>query len=150
MIQNPSELKWFDGKMLTLNLLNVQTVLVALTVGLLVYFIRRRFIYRLPPGPWAIPLIGNFEGIVLIYVKKKLLFDTWKSSETYCRSNFFLTWEARFDYVSEWMQLTTALYEANACTLYVYTLQQQLTIKTNFFIQIKNAPLYSNISVSFL
>nr|XP_034329009.1 steroid 17-alpha-hydroxylase/17,20 lyase isoform X2 [Crassostrea gigas] len=48
--------------MLLLNLLNVQTVLVALTVGLLVYVIRRRFIYRLPPGPWAIPLIGNFEG----------------------------------------------------------------------------------------
>lgn len=49
-----------------LNLLNVQTVLVALTVGLLVYVIRRRFIYRLPPGPWAIPLIGNFEGIILM------------------------------------------------------------------------------------
>lgn len=56
--------------MLLLNLLNVQTVMVALTVGLLVYVIRRRFMYRLPPGPWSIPLIGNFEGRILTNVKQ--------------------------------------------------------------------------------
>lgn len=26
--------------------------------------------YRLPPGPWSIPLIGNFEGRILTNVKQ--------------------------------------------------------------------------------
>ncbi|XP_055995738.1 steroid 17-alpha-hydroxylase/17,20 lyase-like [Ostrea edulis] len=47
--------------MLGLSIVNAQTVLVAFVVGLLVYYMRKWFLYRLPPGPWSFPLVGNYE-----------------------------------------------------------------------------------------
>jgi hypothetical protein len=41
---------------------NLQTVLVGIGIGLLVYFVIKRMRYRLPPGPWCIPLIGHHKG----------------------------------------------------------------------------------------
>ncbi|XP_061178421.1 steroid 17-alpha-hydroxylase/17,20 lyase-like isoform X1 [Saccostrea echinata] len=65
--------------MLGLSLLNVQTVLVAVVVGLLVYYIRRRTLYRLPPGPWCIPLIGHFN----VYSKPLIHRTTLELSKKY-------------------------------------------------------------------
>ncbi|XP_062587481.1 steroid 17-alpha-hydroxylase/17,20 lyase-like [Saccostrea cucullata] len=59
--------------MVVLSMLNVQTVLVAVVVGLLIYYIRRRALYRLPPGPWCIPLIGHFEVYTKELVHRKIL-----------------------------------------------------------------------------
>ena len=41
---------------------NCQTILVGLCIGLLVYYVTRRLKYRLPPGPWCVPVIGNVQG----------------------------------------------------------------------------------------
>ena len=52
-----------------LSSLNIQTVLVGLIVVLIVYKISQRFKYKYPPGPFALPLIGNYEGKLTIEVK---------------------------------------------------------------------------------
>ena len=41
---------------------NCQTILVGLCIGLLVYYVTRRLKYRLPPGPWCVPVLGNVQG----------------------------------------------------------------------------------------
>ncbi|CAC5419626.1 unnamed protein product [Mytilus coruscus] len=48
---------------LVLSALNVQTVLVGIVVLLLVYKLRQKWKYKLPPGPFAWPVIGNYEVI---------------------------------------------------------------------------------------
>ncbi|XP_052091097.1 steroid 17-alpha-hydroxylase/17,20 lyase-like isoform X1 [Mytilus californianus] len=48
---------------LVLSSLNVQTVLVGIVVILLVYKLCQRWKYKLPPGPFAWPVIGNYEVI---------------------------------------------------------------------------------------
>ncbi|XP_078311733.1 steroid 17-alpha-hydroxylase/17,20 lyase-like [Crassostrea virginica] len=40
---------------------NCQTILVGLCIGLLVYYVTRRLKYRLPPGPWCVPVLGNVQ-----------------------------------------------------------------------------------------
>ncbi|XP_078311741.1 uncharacterized protein LOC144618825 [Crassostrea virginica] len=40
---------------------NCQTILVGLCIGILVYNVTRRLKYRLPPGPWCVPIIGNVQ-----------------------------------------------------------------------------------------
>lgn len=42
--------------------LNWQTVLVGVCFGLLSYYVIKRLNYRLPPGPWCVPIIGNVQG----------------------------------------------------------------------------------------
>ena len=49
--------------------LNIQTVLVGLIVVLIVYKISQRIKYKQPPGPFALPLIGNYEGMLTNVVK---------------------------------------------------------------------------------
>ena len=41
--------------------LNLQTCLVGLVVIFAVYKLRQRMKYKLPPGPFALPLIGNYD-----------------------------------------------------------------------------------------
>jgi hypothetical protein len=41
---------------------NVQTVLAGISIGLLVFYVMKRMRYRLPPGPWGIPLVGSYSG----------------------------------------------------------------------------------------
>ncbi|XP_048746820.1 steroid 17-alpha-hydroxylase/17,20 lyase-like [Ostrea edulis] len=41
--------------------MNTQTIFVGLVIGLLVYYVIKRMRYRLPPGPWCIPLIGHYN-----------------------------------------------------------------------------------------
>ncbi|XP_052704584.1 steroid 17-alpha-hydroxylase/17,20 lyase-like [Crassostrea angulata] len=41
--------------------MNTQTVLAGICVGLLVYYVIKRMRYRLPPGPWCIPLVGHYK-----------------------------------------------------------------------------------------
>ncbi|XP_076079551.1 steroid 17-alpha-hydroxylase/17,20 lyase-like isoform X3 [Mytilus galloprovincialis] len=45
-----------------LSTLNVQTVLIGLLVLLVVYKLRQRWKYNLPPGPFCWPLIGSYEA----------------------------------------------------------------------------------------
>jgi hypothetical protein len=53
---------------------DIQIVLVGITIGLVVYYVMKRMRYRLPPGPWCIPLIGHYKGNNLsnIYDKRLL------------------------------------------------------------------------------
>ncbi|XP_063402562.1 steroid 17-alpha-hydroxylase/17,20 lyase-like isoform X1 [Mytilus trossulus] len=44
-----------------LSALNIQTFLIGIIVLLIVYKLRRRWKYKLPPGPFTWPLIGNYE-----------------------------------------------------------------------------------------
>ncbi|XP_071154400.1 steroid 17-alpha-hydroxylase/17,20 lyase-like isoform X1 [Mytilus edulis] len=46
-----------------LSALNVQTVLLGIVVILVVYKVRQKWKYKLPPGPFAWPFIGNYEVI---------------------------------------------------------------------------------------
>ncbi|CAC5422196.1 CYP17A [Mytilus coruscus] len=46
---------------LFLSALNIQTFLIGIVVLLTVYKLRQRWQYKLPPGPFAWPLIGNYE-----------------------------------------------------------------------------------------
>lgn len=47
--------------------LNWQTVLVGVCFGLLSYYVIRRLKYRLPPGPWCVPIIGNVQGQLKVH-----------------------------------------------------------------------------------
>ncbi|XP_061194478.1 steroid 17-alpha-hydroxylase/17,20 lyase-like [Saccostrea echinata] len=51
--------------------LNVQTILAGLTIGLLVYYVIKRMRYRLPPGPWCIPLVGHYQVYSSVEIHKK-------------------------------------------------------------------------------
>ena len=42
------------------SLLTLRTLLVGVVTGLCVYWVMKKFKYRLAPGPFALPLIGNF------------------------------------------------------------------------------------------
>lgn len=44
-----------------LSALNVQTVLIGVIVILVVFKIRQRLKYKLPPGPFSLPLIGTYQ-----------------------------------------------------------------------------------------
>ncbi|XP_065926328.1 steroid 17-alpha-hydroxylase/17,20 lyase isoform X2 [Magallana gigas] len=46
--------------MLTLSM-NTQTILAGMSIGLFVYYVIKRMRYRLPPGPWCIPLVGHYK-----------------------------------------------------------------------------------------
>ncbi|XP_011454186.2 steroid 17-alpha-hydroxylase/17,20 lyase [Magallana gigas] len=46
--------------MLTLSM-NTQTILAGMSIGLFVYYVIKRMWYRLPPGPWCIPLVGHYK-----------------------------------------------------------------------------------------
>ncbi|XP_076079554.1 steroid 17-alpha-hydroxylase/17,20 lyase-like isoform X1 [Mytilus galloprovincialis] len=48
--------------------LNVQTVLIGLLVVLVVYKLRQRWKYNMPPGPFCWPLIGSYEVIQAKYL----------------------------------------------------------------------------------
>ena len=41
------------------SVLTVNTVLIGLVTGLFVYLLIQKFKYKLPPGPIALPLLGN-------------------------------------------------------------------------------------------
>ena len=59
--------------------LNVKTLLVGQVVGLLVYWLRKKLKYRLPPGPFALPIVGN-----LLQFKTKMLHEEFfEWSKTY-------------------------------------------------------------------
>jgi hypothetical protein len=57
--------------------LDLESVLIGLAAGLLVYYIKYRHWYRLPPGPFALPVIGNYKGeeINAIYRSVKLILN---------------------------------------------------------------------------
>ena len=44
---------------LVASVLTVNTLLIGLVTGLFVYWLIQKFKYKLPPGPIALPLIGN-------------------------------------------------------------------------------------------
>lgn len=50
-----------ESIMLTLST-NTQTILAGMSIGLLVYYVIKRMRYRLPPGPWCIPLVGHYKS----------------------------------------------------------------------------------------
>lgn len=56
--------------------LNTQTVLTGICIGLLVYYIIKRMRYRLPPGPWCIPLVGHYKSKFCFFNLKTL--KVWK------------------------------------------------------------------------
>ena len=62
------------------NELNLKTLLVGLVVGLLVYWVRKKGLhYKLPPGPFALPIVGN-----LLQFKTKILNEeVFEWSKTY-------------------------------------------------------------------
>ncbi|XP_061194476.1 steroid 17-alpha-hydroxylase/17,20 lyase-like isoform X1 [Saccostrea echinata] len=51
---------------------NTQTLLAALSIGLFVYYVIKRMRYRLPPGPWCIPLIGHYKIYSSVEMHKKV------------------------------------------------------------------------------
>ncbi|XP_061194475.1 steroid 17-alpha-hydroxylase/17,20 lyase-like [Saccostrea echinata] len=59
--------------------LNTQTLVVSVCVGLLVYYVIKRLRYRLPPGPWCIPVIGHYQ----IYSAPSLHRQVVELSKTY-------------------------------------------------------------------
>ena len=44
---------------IVLGAITLKTLLVGVTAGLLVYWILQKYRYKLPPGPLALPIIGN-------------------------------------------------------------------------------------------
>ena len=50
------------------NLPSFQALLAGITIGLLTYYIYTKLKYKFPPGPWAIPLVGNWKSKCYIYI----------------------------------------------------------------------------------
>lgn len=61
----------FDCRMMSsvLSALNIQTFLIGIIVLFTVYKLRQRWKYKLPPGPFVWPLIGNYEGRYFFYTR---------------------------------------------------------------------------------
>ncbi|XP_048740940.2 steroid 17-alpha-hydroxylase/17,20 lyase-like [Ostrea edulis] len=53
--------------------INTQTVLAGVSIGLVVFYAIKRMRYRLPPGPWSIPLVGNYSVYTSVEVHKKAM-----------------------------------------------------------------------------
>ena len=74
------EIPDYSTKMVALDvlssLLTYQTLLVGISTGLLTYYIYTRSRYKLPPGPWALPLIGNWKSKLNVEVKYLPFFST--------------------------------------------------------------------------
>ena len=47
---------------------SVKTLLVGLVVVFLVYWLRKKLKYRLPPGPFALPIVGNMLLFLVVAV----------------------------------------------------------------------------------
>ncbi|XP_048754985.2 cytochrome P450 1A1-like [Ostrea edulis] len=59
--------------------LDLQSVLVGLATGLFVYYVIYRYRYRLPPGPFALPVIGNYT----VYTNPLYHREVYKLSKQY-------------------------------------------------------------------
>ncbi|XP_061194486.1 steroid 17-alpha-hydroxylase/17,20 lyase-like [Saccostrea echinata] len=57
--------------MITLSL-NTQTILASLSICLMVYYVIKRMRFRLPPGPWCIPLVGHYQIYSSVEMHKKV------------------------------------------------------------------------------
>ncbi|KAK3099851.1 hypothetical protein FSP39_010743 [Pinctada imbricata] len=62
-----------------LGLLSPKALVVGVIMGLITNYIYHRLKYKLPPGPWAIPLIGNWS----IYSKTTMHREVAKLTDTY-------------------------------------------------------------------
>ncbi|KAK3085605.1 hypothetical protein FSP39_006017 [Pinctada imbricata] len=62
-----------------IGILNIQTVLLGTSIGLLTYYIYGKLRYKSPPGPWSIPLIGDYK----IYSNRQMHREVAALSEKY-------------------------------------------------------------------
>ena len=51
-----------------LGVFSLKTLLVGLVTGLFVYWLIRKYKYRLPPGPFAPPIVGNMLRKYMLYI----------------------------------------------------------------------------------
>ncbi|XP_048745552.1 steroid 17-alpha-hydroxylase/17,20 lyase-like [Ostrea edulis] len=51
---------------------NIQTVLAGVSIGLVVLYVIKRMRYRLPPGPWCLPLVGNYSVYSSFEIHRKM------------------------------------------------------------------------------